>query len=385
MLQLYLTILSIILLLAIAIKVFFMTKNEAITQVIKEQNFNNQKDLNEVFNTFTDRMDQRLHDLQERNARMETSTTKDLVSFQDKMNKVMQTQFKDLQTIIERRLTFIDQKVSESLEQGFNKTNETFTNIVERLSKIDEAQKKIDSLSVEIVSLQDVLTDKKTRGVFGEVQLNQILSSIFGDKNDKVYQTQYRFSTGVYADAVLFAPEPLGTVVIDSKFPLENFRKMTNKELSQYDRSEAEKAFNADCKKHIDDIAKKYIIGNETSNQAFMFIPAEAVFAMISAYHEEILIYAQNKNVWLVSPTTLMSTLTTVQAVLINMQRDEYAEQIHQHLESLAIEFDRYRKRWDKLSRNIDTVNNSVKDIHITTDKITKRFDDISSGEIDKR
>lgn len=350
------------------------------------RSFTNQKDyelrdhLNANFNQFTDRMDSRLIEQNERNTNFEKETNHNLIHFQEKLVRFQQEQFKGLKDTLENRLNRMDEKVNLSLEQGFEKTNKTFTNIAERLSKIDEAQKKIDSLSIEIVSLQDVLTDKKTRGTFGEVQLNQILYSIFGEKNDNIYQTQYNFGNS-RADAVLFAPEPLGTIAIDSKFPLENYRKMIDQSTSELERSIASKQFVQDCKIHIDDIARKYIIPTITSDQALMFVPAEAVFATINAYHQEIIDYAQSKRVWLVSPTTLMSTLTTIQTILINLEREKYAAIIHEQLRSLGTEFQRYSERWDKLSNRLEGVNKDIKDLHITTSKITKRFDSIASTE----
>lgn len=350
------------------------------------RSFTNQKDyelrdhLNTNFNQFTDRMDSRLTEQNERNTNFEKETNHNLINFQEKLVRFQQEQFKELRDTLENRLNRMDEKVNISLEQGFEKTNKTFTNIAERLSKIDEAQKKIDSLSIEIVSLQDVLTDKKTRGTFGEVQLNQILYSIFGEKNDSIYQTQYNFGNS-RADAVLFAPEPLGTIAIDSKFPLENYRKMIDQSSTELERSIASKQFVQDCKIHIDDIARKYIIPTITSDQALMFVPAEAVFATINAYHQEIIDYAQRKRVWLVSPTTLMSTLTTIQTILINLEREKYAAVIHEQLRSLGTEFQRYSERWDKLSNRLEGVNKDIKDLHITTSKITKRFDSIASTE----
>ena len=137
----------------------------------------------------------------------------------------------------------INDKMNERLEETFNKTNKTFTNVLERLSKIDEAQKKIDSLSGDIVSLQSILTDKKSRGIFGEVNLKHILSSVFGEKNDKIYRLQYTLPNTTIADAVVFTPEPLGTIAIDSKFPLENYRLMVDKTKSSAERQAYEKQF----------------------------------------------------------------------------------------------------------------------------------------------
>lgn len=348
-----------------------------------ELDFESREKVSDKFNQFTDRIDVRFNDLTQRNIVFEKEVNRALILFHDKMNLQLDQQFTKLTESVERRLMLMDDKVSQSLEQGFKKTNDTFTNIVERLSKIDEAQKKIDALSVEIVSLQDVLTDKKTRGTFGEVQLHHILSSIFGDKNDRIYQMQYNLANGVRPDAVLFAPEPLGTLVIDSKFPLENYRRMIDKELDTNQRNIAEKQFAIDCKKHVDAIASKYIIPGITSDQALMFVPAEAVFATINAYHPDILEYAQRKRVWLVSPTTLMSTLTTIQTILVNLEREKYASVIHDELNRLNLEFDRYRLRWDNLSKHIENVSQDVKDLHITSRKISNRFESISGVDRD--
>ena len=318
----------------------------------------------------------------ERLGKLETTTVKELSNFQLELIKNMNEEFARTNEMLEYRLTTMNEKVNERLDHNFNKTNKTFTSILERLSKIDEAQKKIDNLSTDIVSLQSILTDKKTRGIFGEINLNHILTSIFGERNDKIYQTQYTFANNTIADAVIFAPKPLGTIAIDSKFPLENYRIMVDKNKNKIDRAVAEKKFKIDVKKHIDAISNKYIIPGITSNQAIMFLPAEALFAEINAYHQDIIEYANKKRVWLTSPTTLMSSLTVIQVLLKNMERDKYSSIIHEELNKLGIEFTRYKERWNKLSRSIETVNKDVDAINITTDKITKRFASISSVDI---
>ena len=131
-----------------------------------------------------------------------------------------------------------------------------------------------------------------------------------------------------------------------------------------------------------DAISEKYIIPGVTSNQAIMFLPAEAIFAELNAYHNDLIEYSYKKRVWIVSPTTLMSTLTVVQMVIKNIERDKYSSIIHDELNKLGIEFSRYKDRWDKLSKNIKQVNASVEEITITTDKISKRFDSINSVDI---
>ena len=321
------------------------------------------------------------NDTVERLGKLETDLTKELGEFKYNFSRTVNEDFSKLNETIINRLNNINDKVNERLDVNFEKTNKTFTNILERLSKIDEAQKKIDSLSGEIVSLQSVLTDKKTRGIFGETNLNYILDSVFG-KNDKIYQTQYSLGNGFISDAILFAPEPLGTICIDSKFPLENYRKMDDKSLSNSEREVATKLFKSDVKKHIDAIRQKYIVPGVTSGEAIMFLPAEAIFAEINAYHPDLVKYSYQSKVWITSPTTLMSTLTIISMILKNMERDKYAQVIHTELNKLGIEFDRYKDRWDKLSRSIDTVSKDVKDIHTTTEKITKRFDAINSVNV---
>ena len=299
------------------------------------------------------------------------------------VNQQLQSDFSKLNERIEFNLLRINDKVNERLDQSFNKTNETFQNILVRLAKIDEAQKKIESLSTDIVSLQNLLSDKKSRGTFGEVQLYQIMAAIFGEKNDRIYETQYKLSNGTIVDAMLHAPLPMGDLPIDSKFPLENYQRMMDRTLGEVERQLVEKQFKQDVKKHIDDIFNKYVTPQETSDQAVMFLPAEAIFAEINAYHPDLVAYSQRKRVWLVSPTTFMSTLTTIQVILNNLERDQHALIIQQELNKLGDEFKRYKERWDKLSKHIDSVSKDVKEIHITTEKIGTRFDAISNVELD--
>ena len=293
--------------------------------------------------------------------------------------------FEKLNQKMESRLDFMNIKVEERLSKGFEETTKTFGNVLERLSKIDEAQKKIEALSSNVVSLQDVLTDKKSRGIFGEVQLYQILASVFGEKNDKLYQKQYKLSNGTIVDSIIFTPEPLGNITVDSKFPLENYRKMYNNELSKIERKNARKDFVNDLKKHIDVISSKYIIKNETSEQAVLFLPAEAIFAEINAYHTDIIEHAYKKNVRIASPTTLISVLTVIQVITTNMERDKYASVIQHELEKLNIEFGRYQTRWNSLQKDIEKVSKDVKDITTTSNKISKRFTEISNVKFDKK
>lgn len=351
-------------------------------QIIEEQQRMEQR-LQQSHFQMLDTVSQNNERVLERYSQFERTIRSQLLQHSTLVTEQLQQDFRKLNEQIEVNLMRINDKVNDRLDQSFNKTNETFQNILIRLAKIDEAQKKIETLSTDIVSLQTLLTDKKSRGTYGEVQLYQILASVFGEKNNRLYQTQYKLSNGTIVDAILFAPTPLGNLPIDSKFPLENYQKMMDRSLMEVQRQTAMKQFKQDVKKHIDDISVKYITPEETSDQAILFLPAEAIFAEINAYHIDLIEYAQQRRVWLVSPTTLMSTLTTIQVILNNLERDRHALVIQQELNKLGDEFKRYKERWDKLSKHIDTVSKDVKEIHITTEKIGTRFDSISNVELD--
>jgi DNA recombination protein RmuC len=283
------------------------------------------------------------------------------------------TQAQTMTTTVNERLVEISGKVNERLDEGFKRTNETFVNVMQRLATIDEAQKKIDGLTMNVVSLQELLGDKRSRGAFGEVQLELLVKNMLPPN---VVAFQVTLSNGTRADCVLDLPAPTGKIAIDSKFPLENYRRSFDATLSQPERDLAQKEFGRDVKKHVDDIATKYIIPGETSEGAMMFVPAEAVFAEIHAHHPDVVVAAQQKRVWIVSPTTLMAVLTTVRAVL----RD--VEVIQSAIASLDIEFNRFEQRMDKLATDIERVQKDVTDVHTTSKKITKGFARISTVEL---
>lgn len=309
--------------------------------------------------------------------------TERLGRFEVNITKEMNQDFNTLNDKMEKRLNAINDRVNERLDQNFEKTNKTFTSVLERLSKIDEAQKKIENLSSDIVSLQSILTDKKSRGIYGEINLKHIMENVFG-VNDTIYKLQCTLPNTTVADCVLYAPEPLGTIIIDSKFPLENYQMMVDKNLSSSERAMHEKQFKTDVKKHIDAIHDKYIIPEVTADQAIMFLPAEAIFAEINAYHTDILDYSYRKKVWICSPTTLISTLSVVQMIIKNIERDKYTSIIHEELNKLGLEFSRYKERWDKLARSIQTVNKDVENVYVTTEKISKKFELINKVEVEK-
>jgi len=284
-----------------------------------------------------------------------------------------------LKNLLNMRLEDIDSKVKESLEEGFKKTNDTFDRVMKQLSTIDEAQKKIDGLTSNIVSFQELLGDKKSRGAFGEVQLESLVRNALPPD---AFSMQHTLSNGNRADCVLFLPEPTGSVAIDSKFPLESYRTMLDSSLPPDDIKNAQKQFKLDIKKHIHDIASKYIISNETSDGAVMFIPAEAVFAEIHAYHSDLIEEAMSQRVWLVSPTTLMAVLNTARAVLKDVETRKQVHIIKAELGRLGQEFERFDVRMKKLADNIRQAHEHAQDVHVTSQKISRRFSQIERVEL---
>ena len=280
---------------------------------------------------------------------------------------------------VDGRLEQISGKVSERLDEGFKKTNETFVNVMARLATIDEAQKKIDGLTTNMVSLQELLGDKRSRGAFGEVQLENLVRNIMPPQ---AYDMQFTLPNGTRADCVLKLPEPTGMVAVDSKFPLENYHLMFSA-ASPAERTVAERQFKVNIKKHVDDIAGKYIIPDVTSDGAVMFIPAEAVFAEIHAHHPEIVDYAMQKRVWIVSPTTLMAVLNTARAVLKDVETRKQVHIIKDELGKLGKEFGRFDERMKKLAEHIRQAHEDAQDVRTTSQKISKRFISIEQVDLD--
>ncbi|MCA1977783.1 MAG: DNA recombination protein RmuC [Thiobacillus sp.] len=285
-----------------------------------------------------------------------------------------------LSQAVDGRLNEISGKVAERLDEGFKKTNETFTSVMSRLAVIDEAQKKIEGLATNVVSLQEILGDKRSRGAFGEIQLEALVRNSLPPD---AYAFQHTLKGGARADCVLILPEPTGTVCVDSKFPLENYSRMYDDTLAPAERDAARRLFKADVKKHVDDIAAKYIVAGETADGAVMFLPAEAVFAEVHAHHPDLVEHAQKKRVWLTSPTTLMAVLNTARAVIRDSETRRMAHVIKDELAKLAKDFARFDERMKKLATHIEQASKDVSEVRISSDKITKRFAQIERVELD--
>jgi DNA recombination protein RmuC len=296
-----------------------------------------------------------------------------------KSSEQMTKRIDSLTESTDNRLQQISGQVEKRLSEGFEKTTKTFSDILQRLALIDDAQKKITELSTNVVSLQEVLNDKRSRGAFGEVQLNSLIRNVLPEQSFKL---QHTLSNGKIADCVLFLPKPTGNVVVDSKFPLESYRKMMDFDLAELDRKVAMRQFKVDIKKHINDISDKYLIDNETADGAIMFIPAEAIFAEIHGHQGDLVEYANKKRVWLASPTTLMAILTTARSVLKDEATRQQIHIIQAHLSDLSKDFNRFKGRFANLAKHIDQAASDVKQIHTSADKIANRFEKIEQVEL---
>jgi len=280
----------------------------------------------------------------------------------------------------DERLREIGGQVDRRLAEGFEKTTTTFADVLRRLALIDEAQKKITALSGEVVGLQHILADKRSRGAFGEVQLAALVANVIPEAS---YSLQHTLPNGRIADCLLYLPEPSGTVAIDSKFPLESYRRLSDYDSGEHERRKAQRQFKQDIRKHIRDIADRYIIPGETADGAMMFIPAEAVFAEIHAHHPELIDTAHAAHVWLVSPTTLWAILNTACSVLKDAATREQVDIIQEHLGLLGKDFQRFRERMDQLAHHIDQANEDVQRVHTSAVKISNRFEKIERVELE--
>lgn len=298
---------------------------------------------------------------------LETQIVKTLSEYQDRQKMFQSQEFQQLRDSM-------DKKLGDGLQQS----REALNKVLERLVRVDSAQKQISDLGQNVIGLQRVLTDKKSRGIFGEVQLNQILASLFGEQRGQLYDLQVTLSNGKMVDAFLKLPDPLGHIAVDAKFPLENYERMVDQDLDEGSRKEAKKEFSKNMKKHIDDISGKYIIPEETSDQAVLFLPAEAIFAEVHAYHLDVIEYAAKKKVWITSPTTLMAVLSTVQGLLITLERNKHMDEIHLEINKLGEEFSRNSERWEDLVKHIGTVQKDIDKLQITHRKLSDRFKSIA-------
>ena len=281
-------------------------------------------------------------------------------------------------TAVNERLEAFSKRLGDGLNQQTEKTGKTLKELHERLAVIDTAQQKITDLSQQVVGLQDILSNKQARGAFGELQLNDLVSSILPPS---AYGFQVQMSNGTRADCLLTLPNPPGPIIIDSKFPLESYHAFRNAKDDDM-RQKALRSFGAAVAKHVHDIGDKYILPGETAESALMFLPSEAVYAELHASLPDVVERSYRAKVWIVSPTTLMATLNTVRAVLKDVYMREQAGGVQEEVFKMLEDVSRLDDRVGKLQRHMGQADEDLRQIRISTDKVTKRGERISEVEM---
>lgn len=281
----------------------------------------------------------------------------------------MQDRLADNALRSQRSLNEMQERMRESLHGSSKQTTTSLTQLQERLAAIDKAQDNITKLSGDVLSLQDILSNKQTRGAFGEIQLHDIVGKALPRDS---YAMQYTLSNGKRADCLIHLPNPPGPIVIDSKFPLEAYEALRAAE-TDHAIKQAVAQMKVAVKKHIADISAKYIIEGETADGALMFLPSEAVYAELHANFPELVRAGFEARVWIVSPTTCMATLNTMRAILKDARMREQAGAIRKELSMLVSDVDRLGTRVGNLDRHFSQASKDIEDIKISAEKAGKR------------
>ncbi len=281
---------------------------------------------------------------------------------------------------VESRLEEIQKSISSSLSGSSVKTAQTLGELQQRLQTIDKAQTNIEKLSGEVLGLQEILSNKQARGVFGEIQLKDIVSKALPSD---AYDFQYTLSNSKRADCIIYLPEPQGNIVIDSKFPLEAYNAMISN-TNEGDKSRNMQLFQSSIKTHIKDISEKYIIEGETADGAILFLPSEAIYAELHANFSNLVNEGFESRVWIVSPTTLMATLNTMRAILKDERLRRHTSRIRAELDLLYKDMLRLEGRIINLDKHFTLASKDVDEIKISAKKASKRVFNIERFEFEE-
>ena len=307
-----------------------------------------------------------------------TQLSETQVTNQNRLVDLMQSQERAVSKKLEERLADLGQRFGEGMEKSRVSQQTSLGELKERLVRIDAAQKNIEELSSQVVGLQDILSNKQARGAFGEVQLTDLVKSIMPPN---FYSFQATLSGGRRVDCLLNLPYPPGPIAIDAKFPLESYRLLVDAG-SDRDKNQARKLLATDVLKHVSDISEKYIIPGETAESALLFLPSEAVYAELHANLPDVIERSWKSKVWVVSPTTLMATLNTIRAVLKDSQMREQAHVIQREIMILLQDIGRLDGRVGKLENHFRQAEDDLRQIRVSTEKITKRGNKIEEIEL---
>ncbi|MDV4168929.1 DNA recombination protein RmuC [Rhodovulum sp. FJ3] len=290
--------------------------------------------------------------------------------------------------LMEQRLADVTKAMNDNLQGTATRTARSLGELQQRLETIDKAQANIEKLSGDVLSLQDILSNKQTRGAFGEIQLNDIVAKALPSDS---YSMQVTLSNGKRADCLIHLPNPPGPIVIDSKFPLEAYEALRRAE-TQYELNEAAKALRTAVRVHIKAISEKYLIEGETADGALMFLPSEAVYAELHANFPELVREGFDARVWIVSPTTCMATLNTMRAILKDARMREQAGAIRKTLRLLHRDVELVVQRVGKLDTHFRQAREDVESIGVAAERAGKRaakldnfdFEELAPEESDK-
>ena len=292
----------------------------------------------------------------------------------------MQDRLADNAMRSQRSLTEMQERMKETLHGSSKQTTTSLTQLQERLAAIDKAQDNITKLSGDVLSLQDILSNKQTRGAFGEIQLRDIVSKALPSDS---YALQHTLSNGKRADCLIDLPNPPGPIVIDSKFPLEAYEALRAAD-TEHALKAAVAQMKVAVKKHIADISEKYIIEGETADGALMFLPSEAVYAELHANFPDLVRAGFDARVWIVSPTTCMATLNTMRAILKDARMREQAGAIRKELSMLVQDVDRLGTRVGYLDRHFSQASKDIEDIKISAEKAGKRANRLDNFDFEE-
>jgi DNA recombination protein RmuC len=291
----------------------------------------------------------------------------------------LQVQERALMTALDERLASLSHRMSDRLQESATQTGLTLADLRERLATIDAAQKTITDLSSQVVDLQNVLSNKQARGAFGEIQLQDIVQSALPAAH---YEFQAALGDGKRVDCLLKLPNPPGPIAVDAKFPLEAYRALRDAR-DEAMTTAAKRDFTLAIRNHMKAIAEKYIVPGETAESALMFLPSEAVYAELHANFPGLVEEAARLRVWIVSPTTLMATLTTIRAVLKDVRMREQAHILQAKIGDLVKDVDRLDDRVGQLQKHYDQGAEDLRKIRISTEKIVKRGGEIVELELE--
>ncbi len=281
----------------------------------------------------------------------------------------LHTQERRMIQLLDERLAEVSRRVGEGLERSGTRTAETMADLQARLAVIDTAQAQIADLGGRMSALQSMLSNKQARGAFGQVQMEDLVRDALPPG---AYRFQGALSNGRIADCLLLLPNPPGVIALDAKYPLEAFRALQAAETDSA-RKQAEKAFAADMRKHITDIADRYILPGETADSALLFLPSEAVYGELHAHFPAVVEESHRARVWIVSPTTLMATLTTVRAVLKDAHIREQTDVIRREVSGLLDDLRKLDDRTGALARHIAQAEEDIRQIRLATERLTRR------------